>query len=158
MSTIEQSLREGERVIARARIHWWHTALSYLALGVPLLILIAVFYFLRDAARDAIEWETIILAVMGAFVFVYRMLLKASTEIAVTSLRFVKEGGLFSRQSQEFPLGKIAQVKVRQSLWGRYFGFGSLRIEGEGQDAFEIPNIADPLGFSRAIAMAKNHS
>lgn len=155
MSTIENSLGEGERVIATAKIHWWHTALSYVALLVPLFILIGVFHFLRDEARDAVEWETIILVVMGASVFVYRTLLKATTEISVTSRRFVKKGGLFSRQPTELPLGEIGGVKVRQSAWGRHFGFGSLRIEGEGRDALEIPNIADPAGFSHAIALAK---
>lgn len=155
MSTIENSLSDGERVIATARIHWWHTALSYLALLVPLLALIAVFHFLRDEARDAVEWEAIILVVMGAGVFIYRTLLKATTEISVTSRRFVKKGGLFSRQPTELPLGEIQGVKIRQSAWGRKFGFGSLRIEGKGRDALEIPNIADPAGFSRAIATAK---
>ncbi len=155
MSTIENSLGEGERVIATARIHWWHTALSYVALLVPLLILIGVFHFLRDEARDAVEWEAIILVAMGAGVFVYRTLLKATTEISVTSRRFVKKGGLFSRQPTELPLGEIGGVKVRQSAWGRHFGFGSLRIEGEGRDALEIPNIADPASFSHAIALAK---
>jgi membrane protein YdbS with pleckstrin-like domain len=155
MSTIENSLGDGERVIATAKIHWWHTALSYAALLVPLLILIGVFHFLRDEARDAVEWEAIILVVMGAGVFVYRTLLKATTEISVTSRRFLKKGGLFSRQPTELPLGEIQGVKIRQSAWGRHFGFGSLRIEGEGREALEIPNIADPAGFSQAIAMAK---
>jgi uncharacterized membrane protein YdbT with pleckstrin-like domain len=156
MSNIEVSLREGERVIATAKIHWWHTALSYLALVIPLLILIAVFHFLRDEARDAVVWEAIIVSVMGAAVFAYRTLLMATTEIFVTSRRFVKKGGLFSPRPTEFPLGKIKAVTVRQSAWGQRFGFGSLRIESAGQDALEIPNIADPAGFSRAIAMAKN--
>lgn len=155
MSTLEQSLREGEHVIAVAKIHWWHTALSYLALVVPLLILIAVFHFLRDEARDAVVWEAITFAVMGAFVFVYRTLTKATGEIAVTSLRFVRMGGLFSRRVEEFPIRGIGEVKVRQSHWGRRFGFGSLRIEAGGSDVVEIPNVADPTGFSRAIAKAK---
>jgi membrane protein YdbS with pleckstrin-like domain len=155
MATIEQSLHDGEQVIATARIHWWHTALSYLALVIPLLMLVAVFHFLRDAARDAVVWEAIILSVMGVGVFVYRTILNATAEIAVTSLRFVRKGGLLVRRLEEFPLGGIGRVQVRQSRLGKRFGYGSLRIEGEGRDALEIPNIADPGGFSRAIARAK---
>jgi hypothetical protein len=46
---------------------------------------------------------------------------------------------------------------VRQSFLGRIFGYGTVRIEGTGVDAVITPDIADPVGFVRAIQTAKEH-
>ena len=49
----------------------------------------------------------------------------------------------------------IEGVRVTQTLWGRLFGYGRIRIEGTGDDHIDIPNIDDPVGFRRAIETAK---
>ena len=36
-------------------------------------------------------------------------------------------------------------------------GYGTLRIEGTGVDAVTTPDIADPVGFVRAIQTAREH-
>ena len=154
MSSIEESLIEGERLVAFAKIHWWHTAQSYLALIVPLLVLIAVFVFLRDADRDAVMWETITLLLMGAGLFVYRTVYLGGTEIAVTSRRLINRAGLFSPREGELALRDIGAVDVSRSKLGRYLGYGSLRISSRGMKVFEAPCLADPEGFRRAIETA----
>ena len=83
------------------------------------------------------------------------MIRKWTTEIAVTSHRFVEKTGLFSLNTNEIALPNIEGVKVEQSLWGRILGYGHMRIEGTGVDAVVIPNIADPIAFRRAIETAK---
>ena len=47
------------------------------------------------------------------------------------------------------------QPKKKRGFWGRIFGYGHLRIEGTGDDAVELPEIDDPIGFRRAIETAK---
>jgi uncharacterized membrane protein YdbT with pleckstrin-like domain len=84
------------------------------------------------------------------------MLKKWTTEIGVTTHRFVEKTGLFSLKTYEIALPNIEGVKVEQTFWGRLLGYGHLRIEGSGVDFVEIPDIADPIAFRAAIETAKS--
>ena len=132
MSYIEQSLGQGETLIARAKFHWWYTFKAVLA-----LIFLGIF-------------------IIGIFIFFSMMLKKWSTEIAVTTHRFVEKTGIFSLKTFEIALPNIEGVKVVQTFWGRILGYGHLRIEGSGVDFVEIPDIADPIAFRAAIETAKS--
>ena len=83
------------------------------------------------------------------------MIRKWSTEIGVTSHRFVERYGLLSMHTNEIALPNIEGVRVNQSILGRIFGYGTVRIEGTGVDSVTTPSIADPVGFVRAIQTAK---
>jgi uncharacterized membrane protein YdbT with pleckstrin-like domain len=134
MSYIDQSLGDGETVIARAHFHWLYSLTAWLALIVLGIIGI------------------------GIIIFISMMVRKWTTEIGVTSHRFVEKRGLFSLRSNEIALPNIEGVKVNQSFLGRIFGYGTVRIEGTGVDAVTTPTIADPVGFVRAIQTAKEHA
>ena len=132
MSYIQQSLGQGETLIARARFHWWYTFKALLA-----LIFLGIF-------------------IIGIVIFLMMMLKKWTTEIGVTTHRFVEKTGLFSLKTFEIALPNIEGVKVEQTFWGRLLGYGHLRIEGSGVDFVEIPDIADPIAFRAAIETAKS--
>ena len=131
MSYIEESLGDGEEIVARAHFHWLYSVKDWLALIVLGVVLI------------------------GIWIFFAMMIRKWSTEIGVTTHRFVIKTGFLSRSSNEIALPNIEGVKVEQGFWGRIFGYGHVRIEGTGVDAVELPNIADPVAFVRAIQTAK---
>jgi uncharacterized membrane protein YdbT with pleckstrin-like domain len=59
--------------------------------------------------------------------------------------------------TNEISLPNIEGVRVHQSVLGRLFGYGTIRIEGTGVDSVTTPSIADPVGFVRAIQTAKEH-
>jgi uncharacterized membrane protein YdbT with pleckstrin-like domain len=131
MSYIQESLGEGEIIIARARFHWLYSLLAWLALIFLGIVLV------------------------GIVIFVTMMIRKWTTEIGVTSHRFVEKTGLLSLHTNEIALNNIEGVRVNQGLLGRIFGYGTVRVEGTGVDAVTTPNIADPVGFVRAIQTAK---
>jgi uncharacterized membrane protein YdbT with pleckstrin-like domain len=131
MSYIEQSLGANEKLVARAQFHWSYSLKAWLAL-------ILLFWCL-----------------IGIIIFFQMMIAKWTTEIGVTTTRFVQKTGLFSLKTNEIALPNIEGVRVEQSFWGRIFGYGHLRIEGTGVDAIVIPDIADPIAFRRAIETAK---
>jgi uncharacterized membrane protein YdbT with pleckstrin-like domain len=131
MSYIEQSLGANERIVARARFHWWYSFKAWLAL-------ILLFW-----------------CIVGIVIFFNMMIRKRTTEIGVTSHRFVEKTGLFSLKTNEIALPNIEGVRLTQTFWGTLLGYGHLRIEGTGVDAITIPDIADPIGFRRAIETAK---
>jgi uncharacterized membrane protein YdbT with pleckstrin-like domain len=132
MSYIEESLGNNEKVVARAHFHWSYSLKAWLAL---------IFLF----------W-----CIIGIVIFFQMMIRKWTTEIGVTTSRFVDKTGLLSLKTKELALPNIEGVSVEQSFWGRMLGYGHLRIEGTGVDAIVIPDIADPIAFRRAIETAKD--
>ncbi|MBS0384637.1 MAG: PH domain-containing protein [Proteobacteria bacterium] len=131
MSYIEQSLGSGERIIARAHFHWWYSLKAWAAL---------IFLF----------W-----CLIGIWIFAAMMIRQSTTEIAVTSHRFVEKTGLFTLRTNEIALQNIEGVQLEQSFMGRLLGYGHLRIEGTGVDAVIVPDIANPIAFRAAIESAK---
>ncbi|MEI9885323.1 MAG: PH domain-containing protein [Rhizomicrobium sp.] len=132
MSYIEQSLGQGETLVARAHFHWWYSMKAWLAL---------IF----------LGW-----CIIGIVIFFQMMIRKWTTEIGVTTHRFVQKEGLFKLRTYEVALHNIEGVRVSQSFWGRILGYGSLRIEGTGVDHVDLPTIGDPIGFRAAIETAKS--
>ncbi|HEY2445929.1 MAG TPA: PH domain-containing protein [Rhizomicrobium sp.] len=132
MGYIERSLGASETVVARARFHWVFYLLAWLA-----LIFLGIF-------------------IIGIWIFFSMMIRMWTTEIAVTTHRFIEKTGVFSLKTNEIALPNIEGVRVTQSLLGRMLGYGHIRIEGTGIDAVTIPNIADPIAFRSAIETAKD--
>ena len=132
MSYIEQSLGSGEKLVAKAEFHWWYTLKAVLA-----LVFLGIF-------------------IIGIVIFFQMMIRKWTTEIGVTTHRFVEKTGLFSLNTNEIALTNIEGVRVFQTFWGRLLGYGRLRIEGTGVDAINLPDIADPVAFRAAIESAKS--
>jgi len=156
MSYIQQSLGDGETVIARAHFHVLYLTAAWLSLLIPGALLAAAF---ADAQSqpDPYTIAAGLLFVLGLIIFLRMMIRKWSTEIGVTSHRFVEKYGLLSMRTNEIALPNIEGVKVTQSILGRIFGYGTVKIEGTGVDSVTTPAIADPVGFVRAIQTAKEH-
>src|SRR5947207_13446545 len=129
--------------------------MTLLSLIVPLLLLVYADTLTDpDTRRTAIIAALVLLAI-GIIAFFRLMIRKWTTEIGVTSHRFVKKTGFLSLHTNEIALPNIEGVRVHQGFWGRVWGYGRLRIEGTGVDAVDLPTIADPIGFRRAIETAK---
>jgi uncharacterized membrane protein YdbT with pleckstrin-like domain len=165
MSYIDKSLGNGETVIARAHLSWLYVLAAWLALLVPGAALLG---FLAWCERrpapfdqsDPVTWYTALVALLflwGLFTFLRRMIFKWTTEIGITSHRFVEKYGLLSMHTNEIALPNIEGVRVNQGFLGRIFGYGVVRIEGTGVDAVTTPNISDPVGFVKAIQNAREH-
>ncbi len=99
-----------------------------------------------------------LLFVLGLLQFLTMMIRKWSTEIGITSHRFVERNGLLSMRTNEIALPNIEGVRMNQSILGRIFGYGTVKIEGTGVDSVTTPTIADPIGFVRAIQTAREHT
>ncbi len=162
-SYIQRSLGDGETVIARAHFHGLYVAAAWAMLLVPgLLLLVAL--GLHVAGNDTQSSSgmigltlTVPLFLIGLWMFLTLMIRKWTTEIGVTSHRFVMKTGLFTLRSNEIALPNIEGVKVVQGFIGRIFDYGTVRIEGTGVDAVTTPTIADPIGFVRGIQTAREH-
>ena len=155
-SYIDRSLGDGETVIARAHFHWLYLTAAWLSLLVPGALLLAALAQ-AQSQPDPYTVASGLLFLLGLIVFLRMMIRKWSTEIGITSHRFVEKYGLLSMHTNEISLPNIEGVRVHQSVLGRLFGYGTIRIEGTGVDSVTTPSIADPVGFVRAIQKAKEH-
>ena len=111
----------------------------------------------RQSQPDPYTVAAGLLFLLGLIIFLRMMIRKWSVEIGVTSHRFVEKYGLLSMKTNEIALPNIEGVRVNQSILGKIFGYGTVRIEGTGVDSVTTPTISDPVGFVRAIQTAKEH-
>ena len=165
MSYIDKSLGDGETVILRARFHWLYDFAAWASVLVPGVILLIFLGRAQQgpqpfAADDSATWATLLFAVIFIVCFLNSMVMivrKWTTEVGVTSHRFVEKYGVITLRSNEIAVPNIEGVRVSQGVLGRVFNYGRVRIEGTGDDSVLTPTIADPVGFVRAIQTAKEH-
>jgi uncharacterized membrane protein YdbT with pleckstrin-like domain len=163
MSYIDKSLGAGETVIARAHFHWLYNLSAWLQLLVPAIVFVVVLSWAGEqpnfmTSGNPMTWLVAVVAlwlVLGVIAFLRLMIRKWTTEIGITSHRFIKKTGFIALRTNEIALPNIEGVKVHQGILGRVLGFGELTIEGTGVDAVRLPTIADPVAFRRAIETAK---
>lgn len=95
------------------------------------------------------------LFVVGFAMFAHMMLVRATTEIAVTTERVIYKRGMIARDIGEINIDRIEGVAVHQGIIGRIFGYGRILIRGMGVGEVLLPTIADPIGFRRAVQESK---
>lgn len=127
MSYIAQTLSPNETIVFQARFHWLYTF-------------------------TAVLWG---LTILGIFIMFERLIKKWSTEIVVTNFRFIVKTGWIARQTQEVSLDKIEEINLKQTFWGRIWGYGSLNVRGTGIGDIQLPNIDDPVALHKALQDAR---
>lgn len=165
MSYVRKTMSADEKIRYRAHFNWTYdfSALFWLLVGASPLFLTAYLDFTRPPESLADNLSSYVIGgvafFMGFLVWLAPMIRKWTTEIAVTNQRFVYKRGLISRATEEVSLNKIEEVNLRQSFWGRVFGYGRLTIRGSGVGVIELPELDEPVKLRRAIMEAKgaNH-
>ncbi len=179
MDYIRQSLGDDEELVYVAQFHWMYnaSAIFNIVFGVGLAagIIWGVIYaepmlpsFLRfDVPPDAslidkiravhptIKILAFLVLLMGLFRYAHMMVVRATTEIAITNKRLVYKRGLVARYVGEMNIDRIEGINVLQGFWGRIFNFGRLMVRGMGVGEVILPPIADPIKFRRAIEKAR---
>ena len=84
------------------------------------------------------------------------MIIKATTEIAITNRRLVYKRGLIARYVGEMNIDRIEGVNVLQGVWGRIFNYGRVMVRGMGVGEVVLPPIEDPIRFRKAIEKARS--
>ncbi|MDD9899929.1 MAG: PH domain-containing protein [Alphaproteobacteria bacterium] len=93
---------------------------------------------------------------VGLYLFAHMMVVKATTEIAVTNERIVYKKGLIARHVGELNIDRIEGVSVQQGVLGRMLGYGRVMIRGMGVGEVVLPPIETPIEFRRAVNEAKS--
>lgn len=177
MHYIQQSLTDNEELVHVAHFHWMYSlqAITNIVFSFALAIGIIVFaikmepIIFNTPGFDDLSWlgkvqnlhpGVKILAffalLMGVMRFVQMMIVKATTEIAVTNKRLVYKRGLVARYVGEMNIDRVEGVNVLQGVLGRIFGYGRVMVRGMGVGEIVLPPIAEPIKFRKSIERARD--
>jgi hypothetical protein len=152
---VDQHLQPGEEILYRAHPSRFPLIPPLVAAGI---VIVAAVVLSQKTGPDnrllvAIGAGIPLLFLLGVAGVRYLRLI--SREYFLTNQRLIQQEGLLAKRSIESYLGKINNIEHSQSFWGRLLGYGDLRIDtANADDPSVFPNIADPLGFKRAISGA----
>jgi len=153
MSYVEENLMPNERVIFLARIHD-AIFLEPLAVFFMSALLLAGAW----ASSGEGSGSSACLIIFGiVFLFfttllaVKALVIKLTTELAVTNQRIVAKTGLVKMRTLELLLQKVESVGVNQNLGGRLMGFGTITITGTGGTKEGFRGIAAPMTVRKRI-------
>ncbi|CDT67864.1 conserved hypothetical protein [Vibrio coralliirubri] len=145
---LNQQLRADESVSFIASISK-KPLLAYFILTVALCYLVSLI-----GNFGYIFMAFIVLAML--FQCVIYVVYSISSEFVVTSQRVIGKTGLISRNTFEIPLEQGEGLLVRQSLFGRIFGYGSIASSGTGTTTVAMLYLEDPFSVRKQILDAKS--
>jgi uncharacterized membrane protein YdbT with pleckstrin-like domain len=123
VSYLEESLSDGEKVVAVFGQHW--ITKLWLVLWILLIVTIPI--------------------------AIYEWLRLRTMEHAVTNKRVVFKKGIVSRHTEEMKIGSIETVEIDQGVWGRILGFGDIKVTGKGISDVTFLRMNDPMDVKRRI-------
>lgn len=133
MSYINESLSDGEEVSALFKLHW----VTRIPLALWLLLGIPTFGI------------TLVIAL-------YEYLRVRHIEQGVTNKRVIFKTGIISRKTDEMKLVSIETVVIDQSIAGRIFGYGNVKVTGRGASDVVFRTVNDPMAVKRQIESVSN--
>jgi hypothetical protein len=157
---VEKTLAPDEKIVERVNFNWTFSFFPVLwfAFGSAPIVMYALLQYGQGIPFEDLRigwWFVLLGFIIGSLILVNHLIVLWTTEIAVTTYRFVYKTGLISRNTQEVSLNKIEEIILHQSVWGRIFGYGKLTLRGTGVGVITLPNLDDPIGVRRHIEKAK---
>ena len=137
MSYIQKSLGADEDIKGIFPLHWIAMVNVYI-LWVVSLFLFAIF----DAGFYSILWF---------LPAIYWHLRTINIEYGVTSKRVVHKKGIIARKTEEQLLAKVETVEIIQSIIGRLFDYGSVKVSGTGSSSMVFKYVDNPIEVKRQV-------
>jgi len=177
MHYVKQSLGENEELIHGAQFHWMYNfsammnivfgiILSAVVIGVAIKFEPMIFKtpgfeqmgLLQQirALHPGVKIVALIVFLLGILKFAQMMIVKVTTEIAITNKRLIYKRGLVARHVGEIAIDRIEGVNVLQGMLGRMFNYGRVMVRGMGVGEIVLPPIDEPVRFRKAIDKARS--
>ncbi len=175
MLYVQQSLGPDEELIHVGKFHWMYTIASFMSIfwglvGAIFIIIAAykgydllgrlppgtTFFESIKIIHPGIRAFSFLFFILGLVKFAQMMIVKITTEIAITNTRLIYKRGLVARQVGEINIDRIEGVNVLQPVLGRIFNYGRVVVRGMGVGEVILPPIEDPISFRRGIEEAKS--
>lgn len=138
-------LSRGETVVAHKHPHWK-------VLLLPVISLIAIIglasfgaALLNSRVAEPGRWVVaVVAAALLAIVFLVVVpFVRWRTEHFILTDRHVFfRAGFFRRREHQIPLGRIQNLEVNVTFWGRVLGYGTLTVESAADQPLSFYNVA----------------
>ena len=151
MTFIEKNLANNERIIYRAKLHWWIYGQS-----VCLLIL-GIVVFTLWGKTEVVKIISGLLLVIGLITMINAYIRSNASEFAVTNRRVMMKTGVTKRRLIELQLNRSDGLVIDQGIIGRIFNYGDIIIRTGNLEEIFSP-VADPFEFKRQINNAIEES
>jgi uncharacterized membrane protein YdbT with pleckstrin-like domain len=148
MSYVERILQPGEQVRHISSIHW---IMYWPGVAVALLAVATYWFGETRLLPGAWQYTAYALALVAVVLLVKEWHQWWITEIAVTNRRIIYKKGLIRLQTNEMNMDKVESVQVNQSVLGRMFDFGTVKILGTGEGFEALRTIAGPIKLRNSI-------
>ncbi|MEO5832351.1 MAG: PH domain-containing protein [Nakamurella sp.] len=141
----DQLLSRGETIVLHKHPHW-----KVLLLPVIWLLLIigsASFgaAFLNSRVDRSGVWTLVIVlvaVVLIVFLVVVPFMKWRTEHFVLTDRHVFFRSGFFRRREHQIPLGRIQNLEVDVSFWGRILGYGTLTVESAADQPLAFFNVA----------------
>jgi hypothetical protein len=165
MGFADSLLSTGERITHREKQHWfvfvWGARLTILAIIIAILL----FWLRSNVGEQGIEGGfrtlltlvTVVLFFAGLANLLWTIFRYMSQEYVITNRRVLQVAGVLNKESTDSSLEKINDARLRQSVFGRMFGFGDLDVMTAAEVGIEpFKMIKDPVEFKKQMLDAKH--
>jgi uncharacterized membrane protein YdbT with pleckstrin-like domain len=150
MVNVERELREGENILARAKIH----AAAVIVPAVVLVIGVALVLYARpQSVADWVSMLGYLIILIGVWKLVSSIAMWRTTQLVLTDERLFCETGLFPHKAMAPALNHVDRVEVRRGLLGRLMGYGTLVVSarGEGNLRVRYPQVVNAEELAQTI-------
>jgi uncharacterized membrane protein YdbT with pleckstrin-like domain len=154
-------LMDGEHVLYRTRQHPFGRIVAarwgILTVVIAIVVLLAILIGNPDEpARGLLGWITLGLLVLGAVDIAWVYLHWWAEDYAITNRRILKVEGLFNKRAADSGLEKINDAILEQSVFGRMFDWGHLRVLTAAEEvADDYHMLHHAPTFKKTMLLAK---
>ncbi len=157
MGYVEDTLGTGETIKYVVAFHWLWSFFAYFFLLIGIFAGIALMVVLPDGNAQAYSEllvfysPSLICFFFGLVVFLFMMIKKWTTERVLTSNRFIKKTGWIIRDTEDIRIDRMEEINLNQSILGRIFDYGDIRISGMGAGFIQLKMIDAPIDFQKSL-------
>lgn len=140
MGYIEDSQLPDEEIIVEVKHHIAAFAFPVLLVAAGSFLMAGDFFYFGLIMLMAGIWKSGKIAV--AFI---------ADEMALTNKRVIGKTGLLRRDSIELRNESVSGLSVNQSILGRILGYGTVGVDGEGDDDIGLSYVKDPQNMRNTV-------
>lgn len=159
MGYIDRMLAEGEEIKIEAHRHKMFMILKvvpYVLLAIVLIVLGGLAWAYIGGWGSYLGMFLLIVSLVPLGIGTFKYLQWKMERYVVTNYRILQVEGILNRKTFDSALEKVNDVETSQSVFGRMFDFGDVKIiTGSDTGLNELWGISSPFTFKKALMAAK---
>jgi uncharacterized membrane protein YdbT with pleckstrin-like domain len=160
---VQRMLAQGEKILLITRQHWFVVASAVFFESIMILIslialIVGVFVVksVPPVAEAIIALACITIIFIMGLSMLRDILIWWNRQYIITSLRVIQISGVVNKSLTDSSLEKVNDVKLSQSIIGRFFDYGDVEILTASELGVNLfHRIGNPVGFKTTMVNAK---